>query len=154
MVLRYSLAARIVVGTILALTSFAFAEENRDPNVHGGGKDFRNNPEVLSPIILRRPIYECADTVVVNGYVPLAKIEVYLAGNPSPIGSATASEIANQPVKVSAAFVKGQVVTAIQVVGGVKSNSSNSVTVTSYKDDYPAGLPQPRLAPTPSRSMP
>jgi outer membrane protein assembly factor BamB len=146
-----SLAAGIVLigATTLVASAPALAEENRDPNVHGGGKEFGNNPEVVSPLILQRPIYACAETVVVNGYVPQAKIEVYVAGNPSPIGSTTASEPSNQPVKVSAPFVERQVVTAIQIVGGAKSQPSNAVTVTSYKDDYPGGLPQPRIAPTP-----
>ncbi|MCA1510563.1 PQQ-binding-like beta-propeller repeat protein [Bradyrhizobium sp. NBAIM01] len=121
----------------------------RDPHLQPGGGRFQNDPEVVSPLLLTRPIYECAQTVVVNGYVPDAQIEIYLAGQPNPIGSATASEIANQPIKVATQFENGQVITAVQVVGGVKSKPSNAVTVSSYKDDYPAGLPQPRLNPAP-----
>ena len=138
-----------VFGAILLLFSCPAFAQDRDPHVQRGGREFKNNPEVLSPLILQRPIYACAQTVVVNGYVPNAKIEIFVAGNPAPIGSGLASESANQPIHVSAPFAVGQVITAVQDVGGVLSKPSNSVTVTSYKDDYPAGLPQPRIAPTP-----
>jgi len=145
------LAISIVVGAMMigCPTAHAQPAPERDPHVQPGGGEFRNNPEVVSPLLLSRPIYECAQTVVVNGYVPDAKIEIHRAGEPNPIGSGTASEIANQPIKVATPFEIGQVITAIQIVDGVKSKPSNAVTVTSYKDDYPAGLPQPRLSPTP-----
>src|SRR4051794_19429581 len=140
--------ATLVLSAFLILSPSALAD-GKDPHVQRGGSNFKNNPEVLSPLILQRPIYECAETVVVNGYIPLAKIEIYRAGDPSPIGSATATEVSNQPVKVSGPFVKDQIITAIQIFDGAKSTPSNAVTVTSYKDEYPAGLPQPRLSPTP-----
>ena len=137
-----------VVAAIVLCTAPALAQD-RDPNVQRGGQNFKDNPEILSSLILQRPIYECADTVVVNGYIPNAKVEVFIAGNPSPVGSGTASEASGQVIKVSSAFVKGQVVTARQIFDGVNGPPSNAVTVTSHTEDYPAGLPQPRIAPTP-----
>ena len=146
--MRSRLIPCIVLGAI-ALLSMPARADDKDPHVQRGSGEFKDDRKVLSPLLLQRPIYECAETVVVNGYIPFAKIEIFVAGNPSPIGGATASEIANQPIKVSAAFTLGQVITATQTFDGTKSAPSNAVTVTSFKDDYPAGLPQPRLAPTP-----
>jgi len=144
------LAISVIVGLMMSGCPVAYAQQgDRDPHVQRGGRDIKNNPEVVSALLLTHPIYECAQTVVVNGYVPDAKIEIYREGDANPIGSGTGSEIADQPIKVSAAFELGQVITAIQIVGGVKSKPSNAVTVTSYKDDYPSGLPQPWLNPTP-----
>jgi len=144
-------ALSILVAGLISSAPLANAQRNPepDPHVQRGGREIKNDPEVVSPLLLTRPIYECAQTVVVNGYVPQAKIEIYRAGEASPIGSGTASEIADQPIKVDAPFEIGQVITAIQIVGGAKSKSSNAVTVTNYKDDYPGGLPQPRLNPLP-----
>jgi outer membrane protein assembly factor BamB len=146
--MQVRLVCSVVLGAFVLLAAPALADD-RDPHVQRGGRDFKNDQKVLSPPVLQRPIYACAETVVVNGYIPFAKIQIYVAGNPAPIGSGTASEPSNQPIKVSAPFTQGQVIHATQTFDGVESTPSNTVTVTSYKDDYPAGLPQPRLSPTP-----
>src|SRR5262245_49960112 len=139
--MQLRLAISIIISAMMVGCPVVSAQPRpeRDPHVQQGGREFRNNPEVVSPLLLTRPIYECAQTVVVNGYIPDAKIEIYRAGDTSPIGSGTASEIADQPIKVTPPFEIGQVITAIQIVGGAKSQASNAVTVTSYKDDYPGG---------------
>src|SRR5262245_35361829 len=117
--------------------------------VKTGGQRFENSSKVLSPPILQRPIYACADTVVVKGFVPGAKIEIFVAGNPVPIGGGTGIPYFNETFKVATPFVSGQVVTAVQIVDGVTSAPSNAVTVRSHKEDFPTGLPQPRLDPVP-----
>ena len=146
--MRFRLGNLLVLGTIVLLSSPALAQ-HKDPHVQRGGREFKNNPEVLSPLILQRPIYECAQTIVVNGYIPNAKILIFVAGNPAPVGSGVATETSNQPIRMTVPFTLGQVITAVQSFDGEASKLSNAVTVTSHKDDYPAGLPQPRIAPLP-----
>src|SRR5215208_6681949 len=109
--MQFRLRNFLVLGTIMLAFSPALA---KDPQVQRGGRGFKNHPEVLSPPILQRPIYECARTVVVNGYVPNARIEIFMEGNSAPIGTGVATEISNQPIEVSPAFSPGQVITAVQ----------------------------------------
>jgi len=133
----------------IALPSSAIAQDREDPHVQHGGRRIKDDSKVLSPPILRKPIYECADTVVVQGFVPGAKIQVYVGGSPPAAGGGTGITPSGEPFGVGTAFTIGQVITATQTVGGVESAPSNAVVVTSYKEDYPAGMPQPRIAPTP-----
>jgi outer membrane protein assembly factor BamB len=132
----------------MVLSAPALAQ-GTDPRIQTGGRDFTNDPQVLSPPLLQRPIYACAQTIVVNGYIPNARIRVYVANNPMPIGDIVATEPSNQPITVTGPFRVGQVITAVQTFDSADSKPSNAVTVTSHIDDYRAGLPQPRIAPTP-----
>jgi outer membrane protein assembly factor BamB len=119
-----------------------------DGHVEQGSERFRPNPKVLSPPILEHPIYGCADTVVVTGFVPHAELQVFVAGHAAALG--TVSDAVNpsgQVIKVSMPFTVGQTVWAIQINGGVTSKRSNVVTVIDYKRDYPSGLPQPSISP-------
>jgi len=136
---------------VLAFTIMfdANAQDRKDPNIKHGGREFKDDRKVLSPPILQKPIYECADTVVVKGFVTGAKIKVYIGGTPPPTGSGTGITPSGEPFGVASPFTIGQVVTATQMVNGVESGPSNAVTVKSYKEDYPAGMPRPRFAPTP-----
>ncbi len=119
-----------------------------DGHVVQGGDRFKPNPEVVSGLILQNPIYQCADTVVVKGFEPHAAIEVFVAGNPNPISTdPNGIDPSGQPVKVSMPFTAGQKVTARQIVSGVKGGPSNQVTVTTFQQDYPAGLPAPVIDP-------
>jgi outer membrane protein assembly factor BamB len=140
----------IVLATLaFAVVADAAAQSPKDPHVKHGGHKFKDDRKVLSPPILQKPIYECADTVVVQGFVVGATIKVYIGGTPPAVGSGTGITSSGQPFTVASAFTIGQVVTATQTVNGIESKPSNAVTVKSYKDDYPAGMPQPRIAPTP-----
>jgi outer membrane protein assembly factor BamB len=122
-------------------------DEPKDPNVQPGGSRFQDNPRVLSAPILRKPLYACADTVVVRGYVPGARIKVYIGGAPPAVGGGDGKVVRPEgdPFPVSNPFTAGQVVTVTQTVDGVESGPSNSVTVRNYREDYPDGMPQPRL---------
>jgi outer membrane protein assembly factor BamB len=146
--MKFQLRVSLLLCAIVLFFSPAQAQPT-DSHVQPGGGNFKNNPAVLSPVILQRPIYECARTVVVNGYIPNATVQIFVAGNPTPIGSAVATETSNQSIQISIPFASGQVISAIQTFDGVDSSPSNSATVTSYKHDYPAGLPQPRIGPVP-----
>jgi outer membrane protein assembly factor BamB len=112
------------------------------------GKDLKDDPTVLSPPILEDPIYECTDTVFVKGFVPGAEVKVFVAGTVAPIGSGH-SIASSMSIKTSLTFIKGQVLTATQTVGANTSGASNAVTVRGVSDDYPSGLPKPRIDPPP-----
>ena len=120
------------VGLMLGAPGRAFAD---DGHVEQGGDRFKPNPEVLSPPILQHPIYGCADTVVVMGFVPHAELQIFAAGIPTPIGiQPNAIDLGpGQVVKVSAPFTVGQVISAKQVMGGVTSKPSNTVTVSDFR---------------------
>jgi len=137
---------------MLALGMALLGETGRvvadDGHVEQGGERFKPNPEVLSPPILEHPIYGCADTVVVTGFVPHAELQVFVAGQAAAIGTViNAINPSGQVIKVSMPFTVGQTVWAIQIKGAAKSKRSNIVTVTDYKLDYPNGVPQPSISP-------
>ena len=111
--------------------------------------DLREDSTFLSPPILQYPLYACAQSVVVRGFVPGAKLEIFLSGGTSPIGGTQSWLSGGQNVNVTPAFVAGQKVIARQTFNGATSGPSNEVTVTSHTEDYPNGLPKPRLAPVP-----
>jgi len=110
--------------------------------------DLRDDPKVLSAPILNEPIYECTDTVFVHGYIPNADVEIFVAGTAAAIGHG-ASPFPSMSIKTSLTFTKGKVITAKQTFNGATSGPSNAVTVRAVKDDYPNGLPKPRIQPPP-----
>lgn len=125
------------------------ADPRPDPNIVRRPDNLQENRGFVSPVILSQPIYACAQTVVVKGFIPGARIDVFAAGNPAPIGSAQSWLSDGQIISVSAPFTAGQKITARQTFDGATGNPSNEVTVTSHTEDYPAGLPRPRLDPVP-----
>ncbi len=124
-------------------------EPEKDPHVQPNEPRRTNDRNVLSPPILEYPIYQCASAVIVKGFVPDAKIDILVAGNPVPVGSVVSDSPSGQIVNVAPAFVAGQVVTAVQTFDGTTSDPSNAVIVTSHLEDYPSGLPKPRIDPVP-----
>src|SRR5262249_14368244 len=110
--------------------------------------DIKGDSRVMSFVILDEPIYACSETVFVRGYVPGADIQVFSAGYPSPVGQGR-SMFSSTAIRVMSPLVKGQVLTAKQTFGGFTSGSSNTVTVRDWKDDYPNGIPKPRMEPPP-----
>ena len=78
-----ALCAFFVVLMTLGPPGPAFAD---DGHVEQGGDRFRPNPKVLSPPILQHPIYGCTDTVIVMGFEPHAELQVFVAGDLTPIG--------------------------------------------------------------------
>jgi outer membrane protein assembly factor BamB len=140
------LHAFFIVAPILAAPGLTRADDGHVEQ--GAGDRFKPNPEVLSAPILQHPIYGCADTVVVMGFVKHAELQIFVDGNIMPSGvDPDGKDPSGQVVKVSIHFMVGQTVTAKQVKGGFPSKASNTVTVTDYKADYPNGLPQPQINP-------
>ena len=137
----------IRLGNIVAIAAlFAAAGCNpKDPHIVRRPDNLKEDRTFLSPLILQAPIYACGQSVLVKGFVPGAKIDVFVNGTPPPVGSVTSWLSDGQNIIVSAPFTVGQQITATQTFGGATSDPSNTVTVTSHTVDYPAGLPQPRL---------
>src|SRR5262249_17539163 len=80
------------------------------------GRDLKDDPKVISPPILGKPIYECTSVVFVSGFIPNAEITVFADG--MPVGTGQSYFTSNQPFTVSITFTKGQVITATQKFGG------------------------------------
>ena len=108
----------------------------------GGRKE---DPGFISPPTLRQPIYACASTVVLSNFLPGAKLEVMADG--VSVGSMESFVTQGQNVEVSIKFTAGQSITARQHFSGATSGLSNEVPVTSHLEDFPNGLPKPRLTP-------
>lgn len=100
----------------------------------------------VSPPTLQYPIYACASSVVVKGFIPGATLNVHIDGDPSPVASIQSLLSNGQLVQLPSDFVVGQRITAKQVFDGATSDPSNEVQVTSHTEDYPTGLPKPRLS--------
>jgi outer membrane protein assembly factor BamB len=133
---------------LLAVLSTLLTGCAGDPNIVRRPDNLREDRSFLSAPIVRQPIYACASSVVVEGFVPGAKIEVFADGNPTPIGGAQ-SWLSSQLITVATPFVVGQWITARQTFDSATSGPSNQVTVTSHLEDFPSGLPTPRISPTP-----
>lgn len=120
--------------------------QQKDPHVVRNPGDFKEDPKFISAPTLGQPIYACSSAITVQNFMPGAKIEVFIDGAPAPNPSfigviPTPGQTHDTGVK----FTTGQVVYVTQSIGGAISAHSNSVTVTSHTEDFPAGLPKPRL---------
>lgn len=102
-----------VVALLVAASASSLALAD-DGQVEKGGERFKPNPQVVSPVILQNPIYACADTVVVKGFVPHAELRIFVAGVTTPIGTDPDGLYPDgQPIKVGIHFTANQAVTAI-----------------------------------------
>lgn len=127
--------------------AYAQTNEDMDPHVIQRPRDLKDDREQISAPILLKPIYACGTSVRVSGFLPHAKLMVFDQANPTvAIGSGEGIvQHPWQPVDVPA-LSAGQMLFVIQTApDGTKSGPSNVVTVTSHKEDYPNGLPQPVL---------
>jgi outer membrane protein assembly factor BamB len=142
-------AAAIRIGLSGLALAFCIASARADEGQieRTGDQGLKFDPEVVSQVILTNPIYACASSVIVSGYAHDATLEIFVAGDPTAVGTATGKDPSQQRVDVSPAFMSGQTVTAIQIYKGVKSKPSNAVVVKDFTVDYPGGLPKPRVSP-------
>ena len=123
----------------------AFCGQSTPPGGEVPPPDVEDNPEVISPPLVIGPLYACAEAVEVSGGIYGAKLTVSVNGTPEPTVTVTKPSQTIVPVQ---ALVDGDVVTAVQEVSGVVSNSSNAVTVIDHTVAYPDGLPVPVIDPT------
>ena len=146
---RVALPRAVYCGGIGVLVAALAACEPRDPHIVRRPDNLREDRSYVSPPILQYPIYACASTVIVKGFIPGARIDVFADGNPAPIGSMQSWLSNGQMISVSVPVTVGHNITARQTFDGATSGPSNVVPVTSHTADYPTGLPTPRLAPIP-----
>ena len=155
--IRYGAALVIIAVVLFVLNQSACRPRPRprpdrqqqptDGRVVEGGGDWKDNPEVVSPLILREPLYDCTKVVWVSGFNLGAEITIFEGSN--PIGTSIGHFPDGEQFPVSISFVKGQVITAKQKFLGVTSGPSNAVTVRGVHDDYPGGVPTPNVIPPP-----
>ena len=140
----------LVVVLGIALLSLGHSNSNgqnqKDPHVVRNPGDFKEDPKFISPPTLGQPIYACSSAITVQNFLPGAKIEVFIDGAPAPnpsfIGTLPSP---GQTHETGQKFTAGQVVYVTQTLGSATSAQSNQVTATSHTEDFPAGLPKPRL---------
>jgi len=120
--------------------------KQKDPHVVRNPGDFKEDPKFISPPTLGKPIYACSTAITVTNFLPGAKIEVFIDGVPTPNPSFIGTfPNPGQTHDTGQPFTAGQVVHVKQTLGSATSADSNHVTVTSHTEDFPAGLPKPRL---------
>jgi hypothetical protein len=111
--------------------------------------DLRENPEILSPPIILEPLYRCATTVTVLGFVPHAEIDVEIDGMIVATVIASYSVPNGETINLPNPLNTGQQVRARQRTSTTQSVWSASVTVRDHTQDYPAGPPRPHINPAP-----
>jgi outer membrane protein assembly factor BamB len=119
---------------------------NGDPHIVRNPGDLKEDRKLVSAPTLGHPIYSCGSAITVQNFLPGATINVFInnapAPNPSFIGQIPSP---GQTHDTGVSFTSGMVVFVTQTYQGAVSGPSNSVTVTSHTEDFPEGLPQPRL---------
>jgi len=119
---------------------------SKDPHVVRTPDNLREDPSFVSAPTLGYPIYACGSGVTVSNFIPDAKIEVFINGAPAPQPSFIGQfPTPGQTHDTGHAFVVGDVVYVTQTFQGAISAHSNAVPVSSHTDDFPNGLPTPRL---------
>jgi dienelactone hydrolase len=112
--------------------------------------DLEDPEGVISPPYLEEPIYQCSRVVVVRGFIPHAELEVYVGGAPVvTVADAGLGVPSGAVVELPAELRAGESVRALQRFGGAESDLSPEVIVRDHTQDYPTGLPQPVIDPTP-----
>ena len=125
-----SVLCRALFGVSLTLVAASVKAQPRDPDpaIH---REFPvQGRENLSPPIVAKPIHQCALAVFVSGAVPHAEVNVFANG--SELVGTKKLWIGSGEVPLTRPLKVNDVVTATQVVNGVKSLPSiQPVTVTS-----------------------
>jgi len=113
-----------------------------------------DNPKVISPPIITQPLYGCAKSVNITGYIPDATLDLEVDGavvvanfpghSPTPQGA-----LIKLPVPFKTNQAPPQKVRARQNFAGATSGWTSVVEVRDHTADFPAGLPRPELFPLP-----
>lgn len=111
--------------------------------------DLKDNPELLSPPIIKEPLYSCAVSVTLLAFVPHAEVDLEIdgiiqvttqLGFPMPNG---------ESIILPIALTAGQQVRARQRNTSAQSLWSQYVVARDHTEDYPAGPPRPQINPAP-----
>ncbi len=78
--------------------------------------------ESLSPPVVARPIYECAQAAYVTGFVPHAMVRVYAGGN--ELLAEEQPEFGFKEITLRRGLTLGESITATQTVGSITSRHS------------------------------
>ena len=113
-----------------------------------------DNPKIISTPMITQPLYGCAKSVNITGYIPDATLDLEVDGvvvvasfpghSPTPWGA-----LIKLPVPFKTNQTPPQKVRARQNFGGATSNWTGIATVRDHTADFPAGLPRPELFPLP-----
>lgn len=124
----------------------------RDSHIVRKPDNLREDRAFLSPPTLGHPIYACSGNVTVTNFLVGARLEVFIDGAPAPAPPVVGGipEV-GENIEVGTSFVTGQRVKVRQRTSTAVSGFTPEVMVTSHLDDYPHGLPQPRLFQNPIR---
>jgi hypothetical protein len=110
--------------------------------------DLKDDPKVISPLVLDEPLYQCAAAVTVISFIPHAQLEIEIGGGVVATVTGGFPEPNGQSVSVPA-LVAGQKVRARQKTPTATSAWSPTVAVKDHTKDYPAGPPRPEINPAP-----
>ena len=110
--------------------------------------DLQDDRGVISPPILKTPLYACAEVVIVLSFLPHADLEFEIDGAsftepgefPEPDG---------QAFPLPSPLLAGQQVRARQHHDGRTSDWTDFFEVRDHTQDYPAGPPRPQIVPAP-----
>lgn len=105
--------------------------------------------KLLSPPRVVPPLYRCATSVTVVGFVPHADLDVEVDGAVVVTLAAGWPEPDGETVALPAPLAAGQTVRVRQHSGGFDSAWSPALTVRDHTEDYPAGPPRPEMGPLP-----
>jgi hypothetical protein len=109
----------------------------------------KENPKVLSAPVIQQPLYQCAASVTVLAFEPIATIDVDVNGSvtSTPGGFPFPDGVT---IPLPAKLVAGQKVRARQkVIGGATSPWTPIIVVGDHTKDFPAGPPRPEINPAP-----
>jgi outer membrane protein assembly factor BamB len=108
--------------------------------------NLEENRQFVSTPTLGHPIYACGRTITVTNFLLGATVNVFIDMNPAPNPSFIGQ---NPPLgqthDTGTSFTAGMRIFVAQTYKGVVSGPSNTVIVTSHTEDFPSGLPKPRL---------
>jgi hypothetical protein len=117
-----------------------------DPHVIPNEGNWDEDREFISPPNLGYPIYACSTNVTITDFLADAQLNVFINGSPAPNPSTTGIDPdLGVNFETGHTFVSGDTVFVTQSRDGATSSPSNEVTATDHSEDYPDGLPQPRL---------
>jgi hypothetical protein len=101
----------------------------------------------LSPPVVYKPIYECAEAVHVSGFVPHAHIKV-LANGTELVGEADPPfGFTDVPINLVRPLKFGETISATQTVDGLTGDPSIHPVSVEHRPTFPGGLPTPKVQP-------
>ena len=105
-----------------------------------------NDPDVVSAPFIVEPLYACTEAVGVRGAAMGAQLEFYVRGSLYAT-RIVEDEYGEEEFIISPPLDIDDEVYAVQTVAGMPSADSKKAYAYSHFDDFPEGLPAPKVAP-------